>query len=96
MHLPPLTRICTRPQVAEDWRLDPTLQAKCQESVDTLCDGVEPGEGREIDCLAARSTQLSWDCLHQVRAWRARRARACAPFAPGVGGHPAQHPPFQG
>jgi hypothetical protein len=38
-------------EVAEDWRLDPTLHGACEEAADTLCEEVEPGQGREIECL---------------------------------------------
>jgi len=43
--------IRTMLEVADDWRLDPTLQTACQDAVDTLCEDVDPGQGRELTCL---------------------------------------------
>jgi hypothetical protein len=39
--------------VAEDYRVDPQLYAKCKESVETICADVEPGSGNELACLVS-------------------------------------------
>ncbi|KAI8477290.1 MAG: hypothetical protein J3K34DRAFT_398918 [Monoraphidium minutum] len=56
----------TQLEAAEDYTLDAKLNAVCEDQVDSLCGDVEPGEGRELDCLTEKSKQLSWDCLDQV------------------------------
>jgi Golgi apparatus protein 1 len=53
-------------EAADDYRLDARLRGACEASVKTLCADVEPGDGRELDCLADKSKQLKWDCLEQV------------------------------
>ncbi len=42
-------------QIAEDYRLDYKLHQACKTDVANLCKDVEPGEGRELECLVSRS-----------------------------------------
>lgn len=45
----------TQLEAAEDYRFDAQLRGACGASVKSLCSGVEPGEGRELDCLVSKS-----------------------------------------
>jgi hypothetical protein len=38
-------------QAAEDYRFDYKLRNACSASVESVCSDVDPGEGRELDCL---------------------------------------------
>lgn len=39
------------PQATDDYRLDAQLYGSCKDAVKELCANVDPGEGRELECL---------------------------------------------
>jgi hypothetical protein len=51
--LPCYVVLCCTVKVAEDYRTDPQLYDKCKDSVEQLCQDVEPGNGAELDCLVS-------------------------------------------
>jgi len=50
----------------EDFRTDFKLSTSCKEDVKNLCKDIEPGEGHELECLAANTIQLTWECRNQM------------------------------
>lgn len=56
----------TQAEVAEDYRTDPQLYDNCKDSVQQLCQDVEPGNGAELDCLIKHSKALDWSCMGNV------------------------------
>jgi Golgi apparatus protein 1 len=81
--------IRTMLEVADDYRLDPKLSAECDDAVTQHCADIEPGEGREVACLAGKTEQLAWGCLQLVLMFQkqavsdirlnVRLFRACLP-----------------
>lgn len=54
--------------IAEDWRVDPVLQEKCQSTVNSLCQGIKPGNGHVLSCLAENmdSSQMEDECRQSL------------------------------
>eukprot|EP00195_Chlamydomonas_chlamydogama_P004977 CAMPEP_0202901334 /NCGR_PEP_ID=MMETSP1392-20130828/14194_1 /ASSEMBLY_ACC=CAM_ASM_000868 /TAXON_ID=225041 /ORGANISM="Chlamydomonas chlamydogama, Strain SAG 11-48b" /LENGTH=885 /DNA_ID=CAMNT_0049587883 /DNA_START=46 /DNA_END=2703 /DNA_ORIENTATION=- len=53
-------------EASEDYRVDYKLYTACKDDVKNLCSDVDPGDGREIECLAAKRIQVSWECQNQM------------------------------
>eukprot|EP00798_Chlamydomonas_sp_ICE-L_P012178 gene12178-15298_t len=50
----------------EDYRTDYKLNAACSDDIANLCSDVEPGMTRELQCLALKRIQVSWECQDEM------------------------------
>lgn len=61
------------------------LKAACQKDLDTLCKGVEPGEGRLAKCLKDNEAKVSDACKGKVEEEKEKRTKMKkAPGKPGA------------
>jgi len=56
----------TKVEASKDFTADAMLNELCTDDAQALCEGVEPGGGRQQDCLRKKRAQLSWDCQEEL------------------------------
>lgn len=77
--------IRTMLEASDDYRLDPHLDAACSDAVAEHCADVEPGEGREVECLVRR--RAGGRAGVHGRAARRRRRRCVSMWRAAAAGH---------
>jgi len=68
----PLARAADAPAAAASG----ALVEACKQDVQTLCPGVQPGEGRIAACLKGKRSKLSDGCKAAIKAQRKGKAAA--------------------
>lgn len=67
---------------------EPVPGKACKADLETVCPGVEPGQGRILACLVGKTDQLSQACKDEVSKKFNALYKACRPdsekFCPGV------------
>jgi hypothetical protein len=71
----------------------PRRLAACQNDVQTLCAGVQPGGGRIAQCLKAHADQVSQGCKTALAEARAARREQRAEQGQGGEAPPTTSPP---
>ncbi|HTX48257.1 MAG TPA: cysteine rich repeat-containing protein [Caulobacteraceae bacterium] len=74
----------------------PRRLGACQNDVQTLCGGVQPGAGRIVQCLKAHADQVSQGCKSAIAAAQAARREHRAEQGQNGDAAPPPPPPSNG